>query len=396
MPCTPVDDFDYLDGSTSRHRSSMQLPPTATASSWNTTAGWTTSALYAAASAVAATDGKSTLADVYDENATVVVDEEEQPWQIREKTAADVAEEIIYRVFVVVICALGLTGNLFNLVVLSRKSMTGTMERLERSAHYGLVALAVSDALFCLAVLPTAYVGQNVFDSLDYDFRFVYTVYGSGVINTFILSSTWLTVTMAVSRYVAICYPLQARRVLGRSFAFVAFAVVGAVSVVFNVPRYFRLRVENIACAEGGRLYYVDEVSSFDDVRIERAYQGVYFVVGILLPFLLLAFCNLKLILALRMSIRVREQSYAGTNQRNESAANRITLTLVVIVAMYIVLVVPCEVMTFFKEAVTVDVDSTGAYNLALAVANMFQVRAVAWFPCLGPGKQVSLRLSFF
>jgi len=45
---------------------------------------------------------------------------------------------------------------------------------------------------------------------------------------------------MAVSRYVAICHPLHARQIIGRSFATLTLAGVFAVSVLANVPRFFR------------------------------------------------------------------------------------------------------------------------------------------------------------
>jgi len=51
-------------------------------------------------------------------------------------------EEALYRVVIVVVCVFGLVCNIINLLVLSRKSLTATMERLERSAHYGLVGKA--------------------------------------------------------------------------------------------------------------------------------------------------------------------------------------------------------------------------------------------------------------
>jgi len=48
-------------------------------------------------------------------------------------------EEALYKVVIVIVCVIGLACNIVNLLVLSRKSLTATMERLERSAHYGLV-----------------------------------------------------------------------------------------------------------------------------------------------------------------------------------------------------------------------------------------------------------------
>jgi len=51
--------------------------------------------------------------------------------------------------------------------------------------------LAVSDALFCIAVLPRAYIGAAAFGFRRYDVRVVYTAYGDALVNTFIVSSTW-------------------------------------------------------------------------------------------------------------------------------------------------------------------------------------------------------------
>jgi len=53
-------------------------------------------------------------------------------------------EDALYRVVIVVVCVVGLACNIINLLVLSRKSLTATMERLERSAHYGLVGESAS------------------------------------------------------------------------------------------------------------------------------------------------------------------------------------------------------------------------------------------------------------
>ena len=53
------------------------------------------------------------------------------------------------------LCVLGLVGNIFSVVVLSRRrmqaAMTGTT--VERSAYIGMIALAVSDILYCISAL---------------------------------------------------------------------------------------------------------------------------------------------------------------------------------------------------------------------------------------------------
>ena len=113
-----------------------------------------------------------------------------------------------------------------------------------------------------------------------------------------------------------------------------------------------------------------------------------YFVVCIMTPFVCLVFCNVNLVAELRRSLRMRVETTGSrtTGSRvaggrrsvggsDSSAANRITLTLVVIVAMYFALVIPAELMNFVREVAVSDRRYVDAYNLALAVANAFQAR---------------------
>lgn len=280
---------------------------------------------------------------------------------------------------IILVCACGLLGNVFNLVVLSRRGLGAPMERLERSAHYGLMALALSDALFCISVIPKSFVGHRVFAFAGYDFRLWYAVHADGLVNTFILLSTWLIIAMATSRYIAICHPIRARRVIGRRFLLVTLAVVPCACVALNLPRYFREVVDNIPCAadDTGRgidfyYYYVTSGPLQQSPRLDAVYSCVYFIVGVVLPFFVLAFCNVKLIAALRRSMRMRAMSYAGRRSAG-SSAHRISLTLIIIVAVYMPLVVPTEVLVFFKAEVIEKVALVPTYNLLLAFFNLLQ-----------------------
>jgi len=145
-------------------------------------------------------------------------------------TGSEVVEEFIYKKVILAVCVFGIGGNLVNFFVLSQKSLTYLMERMEKSAHYGLIALAVSDLFVCVAALPTVFYGtgrgNGGFAHATFDFRLVHKLYGNGVINTFMLSSTWLTVTMALSRYIAICHPLRARQIIGKTFTITSLVAV--------------------------------------------------------------------------------------------------------------------------------------------------------------------------
>jgi len=185
---------------------------------------------------------------------------------------------------------------------------------------------------------------------------------------------------MAVSRYVAICHPLHARQIIGRTFATLSLAGVFAISVLANVPRFLRQQIDSIPCLEGGHFYYVDSGWLAVHKTVERVYQWTYFVVCILTPFIFLIFCNANLIIELRRSLRMRVESAGSRGSvrctgggSDSSAANRITLTLIVIVAMYFVLVMPAEVINFVRDVAVGDPLMVDTYNLSVAVANAFQ-----------------------
>lgn len=61
------------------------------------------------------------------------------------------------------LCVFGLIGNVFNVVVLSRKQIKATLEcSMELAAHTGLIALAVSDMLYCISAFLDAVVDRHV------------------------------------------------------------------------------------------------------------------------------------------------------------------------------------------------------------------------------------------
>ena len=113
---------------------------------------------------VNATSNQSFIAYTFDEfnNSTIVNDD-----YLLDKAWFDRQAYIIDRYVTSCICAIGITGNLINLAVLTRKSVFGHMAQLERSAHVGLVALAISDLLYCLCSFPQAWrEGHDIWESI--------------------------------------------------------------------------------------------------------------------------------------------------------------------------------------------------------------------------------------
>lgn len=281
-------------------------------------------------------------------------------------------ESVLYTKVVIAICAFGILGNLLNLIVLTQKSLQKSMDRMERSAHLGLVAMALSDMLFGIVVLPHAWISQKgfVYDSLS--FELYYSIYSEAIINIFIMSSTLLTVTIATSRYMAIVHPLRAREVIGMTFARSSIVLVFVICILFNLPRFWNETIDFMDCVGGARVYFRKESFLKTNKIFMCIYMWTYFLCGILVPLLWLTYCNVYLIRALRQSARMRKQYQPANNAASEST-HRITLTLVIIVIMYITLVSPAEIINFCKIMVIASNNITPTYNLTLAVLNSLQ-----------------------
>jgi hypothetical protein len=76
------------------------------------------------------------------------------------------AEYVVNKIAAPTICSFGIVGNLLNLLVLTRKRLQCSMDRMEKSAHVGLVSLAVSDLMFCLFYLLTIVVPSQTVSKL--------------------------------------------------------------------------------------------------------------------------------------------------------------------------------------------------------------------------------------
>ena len=238
--------------------------------------------------------------------------------------------------------------------------------------HAGLIALAVSDMIFCIICLPHAWIPVKKFYHSHLSFEFYYLLYSDGLINTFIMTSTWLTVAMATSRYLGICHPLRARELVGMTFARISIVFVFIFSIFFNILRFFKFRIDTMECIEGHTVYYGDRGFMESHENLDLIYNIVYFIICIAIPLVTLTFCNVHLIKALRRSASL--QQVHQRPQASIDGTHRFTFTLVVIVVMYIILVIPAEIINFHREVVKEDDSRTGAHNVGAAIANTLQV----------------------
>lgn len=259
-----------------------------------------------------------------------------------------------------VVCAFGILGNAVNLFVLTRKQMKCTLKHMERSYNEGLVALALSDLLFCFAYLVVSFADRKfVVSPGGYLLNIYLNTYQEPLLNIFLFSSTWLTVVMAIGRYIAICRPLHARGFISLRATRVAISLVFVAAIVANLPRFWRYYVMRKPCLE----YYLSVYRTSEDCAcfiyvkaVGDVYKTIKFGYGIamgtltiFLPVAVLVVCNLCLIRALRRSYAMQQVCCAS---QPKETGHRITPTLIALIVCFVTLVTPSEVLGFFGDQI--------------------------------------------
>lgn len=286
-------------------------------------------------------------------------------------TLKQISEVLVTQVSAI-ICVFGILGNILTLIILSKRLSQRHLQSMERSSQEGLMALSVSDMLFCLVALPGAinnYMERHPLHPIyvSKNFALFYTVYVDFVVNMFVTSSTLLTLTMAVQRYMAICYPIKARIRNNCKRSRILIVCTFLVSLVLNLPRIWKRKIIGVKCTyniiktncTGIDMLYSTRMGYLMEERtVKTSFMVVHFLFSVVIPLVILSFCNCKLIQALRKSNQLRKRhSYvsvtSGMSSNGEYCIDhtqRITLTLIIIIIMFILLVVPAEVTNFVRD----------------------------------------------
>ncbi len=274
-----------------------------------------------------------------------------------------------YEVVIPVICICGVIGNLLNLVVLTRRRLLSRMDDLEKSATYGLIALAISDIIFCITVLPHSFIMEHKeVSSTAEAYHLYYKLYGVALINLFLMISTWLIVYMAINRYIVVVYPFQARWTLGTKKTIFSILLVYLISTTFTMPFFIHMKIQKCVTRESIIMY---EIIIPWSAKVEKSMtmyiRWIWPVLAVFTPLVLLGLLNIGLIRELRRASQQRQMTCRGQTGRESS--QRVTLTLVIIVLMLLFLVSPSEILRYVNPYKNMG----KAGHMISAVTNVFQ-----------------------
>ncbi|XP_046558655.1 FMRFamide receptor-like [Haliotis rubra] len=230
------------------------------------------------------------------------------------------------------VCIPGLLGNILTVIVLTKRNML-------TSTNAFLSALAISDAI--KLINDILYVLVTIFSKTDdvmgnraYGYLYPYAHF---IFNMSVCVSSWLTVSVAVERYILVCHPTRARALCSRYRAVVTCVVVYIIMTVVALPSAFRYRTK--WCYDQSlneSMLHVELTELYHNQVFVSAYTWAQNLLRSIIPLLVLVALNACIIGALRKT---------RANKRN-SSRHRVTVMMIMVIVVFMVCITPDAIMS--------------------------------------------------
>ncbi|KAK3105915.1 hypothetical protein FSP39_008468 [Pinctada imbricata] len=235
-----------------------------------------------------------------------------------------------------IICFPGIIGNIITLIVLSMKNMqTSTNAFLSALAVADIIKLT-NDILYFFVLLlmridkdaaQTAYV--HIYPQAHFIFNFSLCV------------SSWLTVTVAVERFILVCFPTKAKFICTRSRAIITCVIVYLVMVCFSLPCAFRYKTIYVYNNETG--------ATIQDLEVSEMWSDKYFVT--IYTWILNSLrCNIPLFILIILNTCIICSMRKARAKKNNSRRNRVTFMMITIIMCFLVFTTPDAIMSTFLK----------------------------------------------
>lgn len=201
------------------------------------------------------------------------------------------------------VCIFGIFANILNIIVLSRKDMISPTNAI-------LTGLAVADMLVMLSYLPYtihSYIITDMTEEYKYNYGWtLFTLIHAHWTVVFHSCSIWLTVTLAIWRFLAVSFPANSKKWCSMSRAKLAIIATYVNSAIFCLPVYitFTIKEYTVKMDDNGHpikpftAYKVDfsEIASQNDKFLEKTNFWIFSVILKLVPCIALTGLSLGLI----------------------------------------------------------------------------------------------------
>ena len=238
-------------------------------------------------------------------------------------------------VFYPIICVFGLTGNVLSIIVMSQKQMRS-------STNTYLFALAISDCikLFCdflYFMVILLFQINPLTGNRAYGFLYPYAHY---IFNTSLCISAWLTVSVAIERYIYVCHPTKVKHHCNinraRTISFSVFIVMS----VLAIPYAMRYKtVQKVNNSTGVIEYNVEVSELWQNKFFTSTYTWIQNLMRSIIPLVILIILNACILYGLRRCRLLRSKS---------PKKHRITTMLIIVILVFLICITPDTIMSTF------------------------------------------------
>lgn len=244
----------------------------------------------------------------------------------------------------------GIFGNVISMIILSRPQMRS-------SINYLLIGLARCDTI--LIITSTMLFGlPGIYPYTGFLFHYYYFIYPyiSPVLYPIAMIaqtvSVYITLTVTLERFVAVCHPLRARSLCtyGRARWYVIVIII--FSVLYNLPRFFEVTCKEYDYPEYNMTVYCIEASN---MRAEPMYVSfyihwMYMVFLYIIPFISLAILNACIYKQVRRANAERQR--LSRLQRREIGLATMLLCVVVVFFICNILALVTNILEAFYQII--------------------------------------------
>lgn len=261
---------------------------------------------------------------------------------------------------------LGIIANILNVVVLSRKNMISPTNCI-------LIGLAVADMLVMCLYLPYCimeFITEREQDCLIDDLvvacrsypAVLYTLIYSNATIVFHTVSTWLTVALAIFRWMSVAFPSHSRQLCSMKRAKIAIGLTYIITIFACIPNYVSFTIHDVLATKIGSgdsmiSYRVDFAQLKYGDLIRKFNFWFYSVVMKLIPCLALTVLSTALVRALceaedrrrRLKGRAPNPDGASASSHNQRSADRTTRMLLAVLLLFILTEFPAGVLSLLS-----------------------------------------------
>ena len=271
--------------------------------------------------------------DNFSTNSTEMPPETDNPYQ----EFYDISQRITGLILYPAVCIPGFVANILLLIVLSQENM-------RTSTNAFLSALAVSDSIklandivYFIVIVLKEY--RPLQANVAYGHFYPYAHF---IFNFAVCISSWLTVSVAVERFIMVCHPTRAITLCSRSRAIVTSACVYLIMTLIALPSAFRYRKIQVSVpGENITVYDIELTDLWKDETFVTAYTWTLNMIR----------CNIPLIVLIVLNICIINDLRKTRANKKFKSRNRITIMLLMVIVVFLVGIFPDAIMsTFLKQ----------------------------------------------